>query len=82
MPVEATVPNDGPSESQTNYEAPGLVLKDPTLSPAEKSKALKTLEQDSRELAAASNEGMAGGEPTALSEVLRAEAALDVPPVA
>ena len=76
MPVDPTPPTAAAAESQTNYKAPGLVLSDPNLSPPEKLKALDTLEQDSRGLAVAANEGRDGGEPTALTEVLLAEAAL------
>ena len=80
MSVKPTHPNDGTRESQTNYQAPGLVLTDNALSQPEKQKELETLEQDARELAVAANEGMAGGEPTALTEVLLAKAALKSPP--
>ena len=79
MPVDPTLPIDDAPESQTNYQAPGLVLSDTTLSQPEKLKELEALEQDSRELAVAANEGMAGGEPTALAEVLQAKAALAAP---
>ena len=80
MTVDPTPPDDGTPESQTNYQAPDKVLSDTALSRPEKLKALDVLEQDSRELAAAAYEGMAGGEPTALAEVLLAKAALDSPP--
>jgi hypothetical protein len=69
------------SNPTTNFDAPGRVVASTLLSKAEKTAALDVLEQDSRELAVATYEGMEGGEPTALTEVLLAKAALDVPPV-
>jgi hypothetical protein len=63
-------------QTRTNFDAPNEVLADPSLSTQEKAKALEGLEQDARQLAIASSEGMSGGEPTALAEVLHAEAAL------
>ncbi len=59
-----------------NFDAPNKVVVDPSLSTQEKVKALEDLEQHARQLAIASNEGMSGGEPTALAEVLHAEEAL------
>jgi hypothetical protein len=44
----------------------------------EKADALEDLEQDARQLAIASCEGMDGGEPTALAEVLHAKEALEL----
>jgi len=76
MPVDPTLPDAEAAASQANYQAPGLVLSDPHLSSPEKLLALDDLEQDSLELAVASYEGMEGGEPTALTEVLQAKAAL------
>jgi hypothetical protein len=52
---------------------------DPSLSKQEKAEALEDLEQDARQLAIASGEGMSGGEPTALAEVLNAKEALVLP---
>jgi hypothetical protein len=64
------------------YDAPDKVVVDSSLSKAQKVEALNTLEQDARQLAEASSEGMAGGERNKLHDVLIAEDALALPPVA
>lgn len=58
----------------TYFDAPIDVVADPHLSVEEKRAALETLEQDARQLAEASAEGMAGGESTNLHDVLKAKA--------
>jgi hypothetical protein len=63
-----------------NFETAYEVVADPALSKPEKEKALDALEQDARLLATASAEGMTGGEPTSLHEVLDAKEALELPP--
>jgi hypothetical protein len=62
-----------------NFDAPIEVVADPSRSKQEKTEALEDLEQDARQLAIASSEGMSGGEPTALAEVLHAKEALEPP---
>jgi hypothetical protein len=57
------------------------VVTDDAMSKLQKLDALDVLEQDARQLATASNEGMAGGEPTQLREVLEARQALESPPI-
>ena len=52
-----------------NFDEPQEVVVDPSLSKAQKVEALDTLEQDARQLAEASSEGMGGGEPNKLHEV-------------
>jgi hypothetical protein len=66
----------------TYYNEPHEVVVDPSLSKAQKVEALNTLEQDARQLAEASSEGMGGGERDKLHDVLIAEDALALPPVA
>jgi len=66
----------------TYYEEPHEVVSDPSLSKGQKVEALNTLEQDARQLAEASSEGMAGGERNKLHDVLIAEDRLGLPPVA
>ena len=66
-------------QTHPNLDAPIEVVADPSLSKPEKAKALEDLEQDARQLAIASSEGMSGGEPTALAEVLHAKEALELP---
>ena len=64
----------------TNFETPSEVVADPALSKQEKGKALETLQQDALQLAVASSEGMGGGEPTNLQEVLDAKNTLETSP--
>jgi hypothetical protein len=79
-------PNRGMKDVTTGQSAdpyelrrPIEVVTDPSLSKQEKAKALEDLEQDAQQLAIASGEGMSGGEPTPLAEVLRAKEALGLP---
>lgn len=60
-----------------HFETPQEVAADPALSKQEKGEALDSLEQDARLLATASAEGMTGGEPSNLHEVLDAKDALE-----
>jgi hypothetical protein len=60
----------GQSAGPSEYRRPIEVITDPLLSKQEKAESLEDLEQDARQLATASGEGMSGGEPTALAEVL------------
>jgi hypothetical protein len=62
-----------------HFDEPHHVIADPELSPKQKAAALDTLEQDARQLAIASAEGMSGGEETKLNEVLRAKEILQSP---
>ena len=66
----------------TNFKTAHEVVADPALSKPEKKEALDALEQDALLLATASAEGMTGGEPTNLHEVLEAKEALALPPTA
>ena len=74
------MPQQDNPQLHENFDAPHQVVADPALSKPEKAKALDDLEQDARQLATASSEGMDGGEPTALSEVLQAKEALELSP--
>ena len=58
------------------------VVGDPALSKEQKKDVLDVLEQDARQLSVASSEGMTGGEPTGLHEVLDAKDSLELPPTA
>jgi hypothetical protein len=60
-----------------HFETPHEVIADPALSKQEKVEALAELEQDARLLATAAAEGMTGGEPSNLREVLDAKEALE-----
>ena len=57
----------------TYFDEPQEVVVDSELSKSQKAKALDTLEQDARQLAEASSEGMGGGESNKLHEVLIAK---------
>jgi hypothetical protein len=59
---------------------PREVLIDPALSKEQKVEALDALEQDAHQLSVASAEGMTGGEPTKLHDVLDAKNSLEVSP--
>ena len=67
------------AESHENFETPAQIVADPVLSQQEKVEMLDELEQDARQLATAADEGMGGGEPTNLHEVLGAKDALGLP---
>lgn len=66
----------------THFDEPHEVVVDSSLSKAQKVEALDTLEQDARQLAEASHEGMDGGERNKLHDVLNAQDTLALPPVA
>lgn len=66
-------------QPHANFATPAQVVTDPALSSQEKVEKLEELEQDARQLATASAEGMQGGEPTNLHEVLDAKEALGLP---
>lgn len=68
-----------PEHPAKEFAGPAEVLADRSLSTAEKRAALDTLEQDARQLAVATSEGMVGGEQTRLRNVLEAERSLDLP---
>jgi len=75
-----TRPSEGRSEMAQPakvFSDPKQVLVDPTLSTHEKRQALDSLEQDARQLAVATAEGMDGGEQTTLHNVLQAKRSLD-----
>lgn len=63
-----------------HFALPVQVIGDPDLGKAAKLLVLETLEQDARQLATASEEGMAGGESTQLRDVLVAKETLSLPP--
>ncbi|MBN8892589.1 MAG: hypothetical protein BGP12_12935 [Rhodospirillales bacterium 70-18] len=68
-------------QPHTMAAEPAKTLVDLALSKDQKGEVLDTLEQDARQLSAASAEGMAGGEPSELREILEAKASLALPPV-
>ena len=62
------------------FKNPQQVVTEPSLSKDQKTEALDALEQDARQLAAASDEGMAGGERNKLQDVLDAKDSLALSP--
>ena len=66
----------------TFFDEPREVVVDPALSKNQKIKALDALEQDARQLSVASAEGMTGGEPSKLHDVLDAKNSLELQPTA
>lgn len=64
------------------FRNPQQVVTEPTLSKDQKIEALDALEQDARQLAMASDEGMAGGERNKLHDVLDAKDSLALSPTA
>ena len=79
---EHQMANDTSAQSKTkppasSFKKPSDVLTDPKLSKAGKKEALKSLEQDERQMSAAANEGMIGGEPNKLDEVIAAKDTLE-----
>jgi hypothetical protein len=63
-----------------HFDEPRHVVTDDSLSKHDKVEALDTLEQDARQLAVASSEGMTGGERNKLHDVLIARDTLALPP--
>jgi len=64
----------------TSAILPAHVAVDPALSKDQKARVLEAMEQDARQLSTATAEGMDGGEPTRLHEVLVAKSTLDPAP--
>lgn len=68
-----------PEHPAKEFSHPAEVLTDRSLSTPEKRAALSSLEQDARQLAVATAEGMVGGEQTQLRNVLEAQRTLKPP---
>ena len=68
-------------QTHVNFDASLEVVADPLLSMPEKARVPGDLEEDALQLAIASSEGMSGGEPTALAEMLQAKEVLELPPI-
>ena len=73
--------SDKTARPHAHFETPHEVVVDPALSKEQKIDALDSLEQDARQLAIASSEGMSDGEATGLQEVLHARSVLEMPPL-
>lgn len=68
-----------PAHQPAKPDEPQDVLADPALSKDQKAEVLGTLEQDARQLSVAADEGMAGGDPDQLHDVLDAKTSLEMP---
>lgn len=79
-PVKPATGAEKAKRPHAHFDAPIDVVDDQALSRTQKATALDSLEQDARQMAAASSEGMGGGEPTDLRAVLTAQATLALPP--
>jgi len=73
-----TLPAEVATQSTTAI-LPAHIVVDPALSRDQKVRALEAMEQDARQLSTATAEGMDGGEPTRLHEVLVAKSTIDLP---
>jgi len=71
---------DHVKSDQTSGKRPHEVVVDPMLSTERKEQILGTLEQDARLLDAATDEGMTGGEPSNLHQILDAKEKLEGAP--
>ena len=69
-------------DPSAHFEQPHEVVVDPVLTKDQKAEALEVLEQDARQRAQASAEGMTGDEPVDLHDVLAAKGLLDLSPIA
>ena len=76
--TELTKSEEKAQKPSSHFDEPHEVVVDSSLSKARKVEALDVLEQDARQLAEASSEGMAGGERNKLHEVLIAKKTLDL----
>ena len=76
---EKTKSDEKAQKPSSHFDEPQDVVEDSSLSQAGKVAALEVLEQDARQLAEATSEGMSGGERNKLHEVLIAKKTLDLP---
>jgi Arc/MetJ-type ribon-helix-helix transcriptional regulator len=76
MPNPKVTPKQKVKDPVGNFGSPSDVVKDAALSVKQKKDALQEWEQDAVRLAVATEEGMAGGEPSRLAEVKDAQSEL------
>jgi hypothetical protein len=79
---EQTKSDEKVDKLSSHFDEPHKVVEDRSLPKARKVEALDMLEQDARQLAEATSEGMSGGERNKLHEVLIAKKMLDLPQAA
>ena len=76
MPDKKITPKQKVEDPVGNFASPADIVKDQELSAKQKQDALTAWEQDSVRLSVATEEGMSGGEPSRLDEVMDAQAEL------
>ena len=76
MPDKKITPKQKVEDPVGNFGSPTDVVKDQELSAKQKQDALTAWEQDAVRLSVATEEGMSGGEPSRLDEVMDAQAEL------
>jgi len=87
MPANSKTPKGKVEDPASHFKKPSEVVQDDELSHQEKKEALNTWEQDARQLATASNEGMAAGEEgrkesdAKLADVVRAKERIGEKPI-
>ncbi len=77
--MSASIPSemrDIIANPSAHFSTPGEVLLRPELSDGQKKRILDAWEEDARRLSVATEEGMAGGEPSRITEIAEAKAAL------
>ena len=79
---EQTKSDEKVRKASSHFDEPHEVVEHPSLSKVRKAETLDVLEQDARQLAEATSEGMSGGERNKLHEVLIAKKMLDLPQAA
>ncbi len=76
MPDKKSKPKLKVEDPVGNFASPADVVKDDTLTTKQKQDALTEWEQDAVRLSVATEEGMSGGEPSRLDEVMDAQSKL------
>jgi hypothetical protein len=76
MPDNKITPKQKVEDPVGNFASPADVVKDETLTTKQKHDALTEWEQDAVRLSVATEEGMSGGEPSRLDEVMDAQSEL------
>jgi len=76
MPDNKITPKQKVEDPVGNFGSPADVVKDDALTAKQKQDALAAWEQDAVRLSVATEEGMSGGEPSRLDEVMDAQAEL------
>ena len=76
MPNKKITPKQKVEDPVGNFASPADIVKDQALTTKQKQDALTAWEQDAVRLSVATEEGMSGGEPSRLDEVMDAQSEL------